>query len=132
MKPFTLFVTFLVIVLLPSCKQHEQKPKATVDTTAVPVVVAPVVKQPIDSNVLQVYIDSTGLITANGSIITLAGLDSSLKKLKARSGTVYYTRDNPVGDPPKESGKVIEMVTKQNLPLKFYTDKTFTEIVRMN
>jgi hypothetical protein len=131
MKPFILFATLLVIVLLPSCNQSEQKPKATVDTTVAPVV-PPVVKQPIDSTVLQVYIDSTGLITANGSTITLAGLDSSLKKLKARNGTVYYTRDNPVGDPPKESGKVIEMVTKQNLPLKFYTDKTFTEIVRMN
>lgn len=132
MKPFILFATFLVIVLLPSCNQNEQKPKAIVDTTTVVPVVAPVVKQPIDSNVLQLYIDSTGLITANGSTITLASLDSSLKKLKTRSGTVHYTRDNPVGDPPKESMKVIEMVTKHNLPLKFYTDKTFTEIVRMN
>ena len=86
----------------------------------------------IDSNVIKVYVDETGVITADGSPISIQGLDSALSKLKINSGVVYYSRANGQGDPPPESMKVIDLVIKYSLPISLYTDKTFSVMVKPN
>lgn len=80
----------------------------------------------IDSNIIKVYVDKMGQITANGSPISLTKLDSSFNSLKKSKGIVYYSRDNTVADPAAEYMKVIDLVTQHGLPIKFYMDKTFT------
>ena len=79
-----------------------------------------------DSNVIKVYIDKTGLITANGNLVSLTSLDSSFSNLKKNNGIVYYSRDNTQATVPDESIKVIDLVTKYHLPIRFYKDKTFS------
>ena len=84
----------------------------------------------IEPNVIKVWVEQDGMITANGSSISLEDLDSSLSKLKNTNGSVYYSRANGQGEPPAEAMKVIDLVVKYGLPIKLYTDKTFTEIVK--
>ena len=52
--------------------------------------------------------------------------------LKICNGVVYYSRDNVEAEPPEESMKVMELITKYGLPDKFYTDKTFNQPVKLN
>lgn len=82
-----------------------------------------------DSIAIKVFVDKAGQITANGQPISLALLDTSFAQLKINNGSVYYSRDNVQGDPPEESIKVMDLITKHGLPVQFYTDKTFTQIV---
>ncbi|MEO8771212.1 MAG: hypothetical protein ABI402_14050 [Ferruginibacter sp.] len=82
-----------------------------------------------DTNTIKVYVDRTGKITAGGNPTDLVSLDSAFNTLKKNKGTVYYSRDQVQGDPPAESMKVIELVAKYRLPVKFFTDKTFTQDV---
>ena len=84
-----------------------------------------------DTNVLRVYVDSLGTITADGQIITLPDLDNKMQALKNKEGIIYYSRDNPIGDPPKESMQVMDIIVKYKLPVKFFTDKTFTQVVKL-
>ena len=81
----------------------------------------------IDSTVIKVYVDKAGQITVNEKPISLKILDSSFSNLKTNNGIVYYSRDNTQEAPPKESMKVMELITKYSLSVKFHTDKTFTE-----
>ena len=85
-----------------------------------------------DSNVVKVYVELNGAITANGNPVSLVELDSSLSKLKANNGVVYYSRDNATQDAPEVAMKVMELVVKYSLPIKLFTDKTFSEIVKPN
>ena len=82
-----------------------------------------------DTNVIRVYVDKAGKITAGGNPIDLVALDSAFSKLKKTHGTVYYSRDHVQGDPPAESMKVIGLVAKYRLVVKFFTDKTFSQAV---
>lgn len=82
-----------------------------------------------DSIAIKVFIDKAGQITANGKLVSLAALDSTFSQLKINKGAVYYSRENVQEDPPAESMKVMELITKHGLPVQFYTDKTFTQIV---
>jgi hypothetical protein len=86
----------------------------------------------IDSNVVKIYVDDKGVITSNGNSISLEDLDSSFNKLKINKGIVYYSRANGQGEPPPESMKVMDLVIKHSLPIKLYTDKTFTVVVNPN
>jgi uncharacterized protein YcfL len=86
----------------------------------------------IDSNVIKVFVDKSGLITLNGNPSSLSMLDSSFKKLELSKGVVYYSRDNVEARPPEESMQVMELIIKYSLTVKFYTDKTFTQTVKLN
>jgi biopolymer transport protein ExbD len=94
----------------------------------------PIVKTeelPVDTNVIKVFVDATGKITADGDLISLADLDSSFSRLAKKEGTVYYSRSDVQGDPPQNAMAVMDLVAKHSLPVRFYTDITFTEAVRM-
>jgi hypothetical protein len=86
------------------------------------------IQRATDSLAIKVYVDKTGKITANGQLVSLITLDSSFSKLKTIKGAVYYSRDNVQQDPPEESMKVMELIIKYELPVRFYTDKTFTQV----
>jgi len=78
---------------------------------------------------VKVYVSAKGEITANGEKITIEKLDQEFAELAKDSGVVYYSRANTADDGPVESMQVIELVMKNNLPLKFYEDSTFTKPV---
>ena len=78
---------------------------------------------------VKVYVSAKGEITPNGKKITIENLDGEFAQLAKDSGIVYYSRANAADDGPVESMQVIELVMKNNLPVKFYHDSTFTKAV---
>ena len=121
----TSVLSFTVLLIIIGCSNNNQN---NTDDKALPeqkIVV-------VDSNIIKVYVDETGLITANENSISLEALDSSFSKLKASNGMVYYSRANGQGEPPPESMKVMELVIKYEVPIKLFTDKTFTIVVSPN
>ena len=120
-----LFFSLVILFTAIGCSNNNRNDKSDVGKTAPEQKIAV-----IDSNVIKVYVDQTGLITADGNPISLDGLDSSFNKLKISNGIVYYSRANGQAEPPPESMKVMEIVIKYSLPIKLYTDKTFSVLVK--
>jgi biopolymer transport protein ExbD len=83
----------------------------------------------VDSNIIKVFVEQDGKITADGVNVTINNLDSSFRKLKERNGIVYYSRSNRQGDPPQESMNVMVLIVKYSVPVKLFTDKTFTTVI---
>ncbi|OQP40715.1 hypothetical protein A4H97_13915 [Niastella yeongjuensis] len=99
---------------------------STCDKPAMPLDEVTGTAQTNDST-LQVFVASSGKITANGLPVDLTMLDSALGKLKNVHGKVFYSRENLQADPPAESMKIMDLVVKYELPVKFYIDKAFTK-----
>jgi|KBSSwiStaDraftv2_1062776.scaffolds.fasta_scaffold41933_2 biopolymer transport protein ExbD len=122
--PVGLLIIISTIITF-ACNESNQKEKS-IESSSISSDTA------IDKNVVKVYVTNSGLITADGKNISLNNLDTTLKNLKANNGIVYYSRDNAAEDPPKESMQVMELIVKYSLPVKLYTDKTFTQIIEEN
>ena len=123
----TLFLSFAILFILIGCSNSNQKDDSNSDKAA-----SQQEKVTVDSNIIKVYVEQDGKITANGNVISLKDLDSSFSKLKTSKGVVYYSRANPEGKPPQESMKVMDLIIKYSLPVKLYTDKTFSVIIKQN
>ena len=123
----TFFLSFAVLFIVIGCSNSNQNDNSKSEKAA-----SEQKKVTVDSNVIKVYVERDGKITANGNVISLKDLDSSFSKLKKSNGIVYYSRANPEGDPPQESMKVMDLIIKYSLPVKLYTDKTFSVIIKQN
>ena len=123
----TFFLSFAVLFILIGCSNSNQNDNSNSDKAA-----SQQKKGTVDSNVIKVYVERDGKITADGNVISLEDLNSSFSKLKTSNGMVYYARDNPEGDPPQESMKVMYLIVKYKLPVKLYTDKTFSVLIKQN
>ena len=117
-----LLMTIAVIALLASCNTQSTVDNQDNKTEQVKL---------DEQGVLKVYLDKKGKITSNGNDVSLEELDEQLKELKDKNGTVYYSRADVASDPPEESMKVIQLVVKHEISIKFYTDKTFKTPVKM-
>ena len=124
-KKAAFFIAILWIAV--GCSNNDQNNKADAEQT-----VSQAQQAIVDSNVVKVYVSQDGKITADGNDISLPDLDSSFSQLKQKNGIVYYSRDNVQGEPPQESMKVMDLVVKYSLPVKMFTDKTFTVVVKPN
>jgi hypothetical protein len=125
MRRLIIIISFAYFLLLSACADTTQETEQSATPNQ------PTISQkettPVDtSNVIKVYVEPSGQVIANGNPTTLNALDSSFKKLKELNGTVCYSRDNPDKDPPAESMKVIGLAVKYRLPIRLYTDNTFT------
>jgi biopolymer transport protein ExbD len=121
----TSLLSLIILFIVIGCSNSSQKDKPDVDKTA-----SEQKKMANDSNVIKVYIEENGVITADGNTLSLKDLDAALSKLKISNGTVYYSRANIEGDPPPESMKVMDILVKYGLPVRLYTDKTFSVPVK--
>jgi biopolymer transport protein ExbD len=119
MRGRTFFLYILIIVIAAGCSNNNQGSKSAQEKKT-------------DSSFIKVYVEKDGRITADEKVTSLNDLDSSFSRLKARNGTVYYSRDNGESDPPPEAMKVMELIVKYKLPVRLYTDKTFTETIHTN
>jgi len=120
-----IFFSLAIIFAVVGCSNGHKNDKTDVDKTNSENKV-----EASDPNVIKIYVDEKGLITSNGNSISLEELDSSLSKLMTNKGSVYYSRANGQGEPPPGAMKVIDLVIKYSLPIRMYTDKTFTEVVK--
>lgn len=75
--------------------------------------------------VFKVFIDNEGKIEGDGKEMDLENLDKEFEEMKQRNGMVYYSREDINADSP-EGMKVMELVVKHQLPIKFFTDETFS------
>ena len=124
MLSFLIISTFIILIGCSNDSQNEKNNSETLQTEQE--------QTSIDSNVIKVFVGLDGKITADGKEISLNNLDSSFSKLKESNGTVFYSRDIGQGEPPQEAMKVMELIVKYGLPVKLFTDKTFTVLVKLN
>lgn len=111
MKFVQLFILSLV-VLVSGCNERNQSvvPELFTDTSSL---------------FLKVYEDSMKNIFLNGHPIAKKELEVRLIRLKKKGGIVFYSCYNATEDPPANS-TTIELVKEYRLPLKMFTDSTFT------
>jgi biopolymer transport protein ExbD len=119
MRGRTFFLYIILIAVIGGCSNNKQPGKSAQEKKT-------------DSSFIKVYVEKDGRITADEKETSLSDLDSSFSRLKARNGTVYYSRDNGESDPPPEAMKVMDLIVKYKLPVRLYTDKTFTETIHTN
>ncbi len=87
----------------------------------------------IDSSILKIYVNKDGKVRVNEREISLAELDSFIDSAKSKTKTVYYSRYNAQEyEGPKESLLVLDIIVKYSLPVRFYTDSTFSQVANMN
>lgn len=135
MKQITSITIFIIFLFLTGCNNGDNENNGNSednrneDNSAVNKNTIEETTMLNDTNTIKVYVDKTGKITAGGNPTDLVSLDSAFSKLKKNKGTVYYSRDQVQGNPPAESMKIIELVAKYRLPVKFFTDRTFTQDV---
>lgn len=115
--PRILLTTALGLLLLSGC-QRESAPAA-------------VQKPGPDAKALKVKVAAQGDITADGQPVTPEQLDTRLAELKQANGEVWYTRDNPQGQPHENSMKVVALVAKYKLPIRFFSDSEFTKPAKL-
>lgn len=74
---------------------------------------------------LRIYEDSLNNIFMNGTSISLTDIEAKFVDLKRKGGMVSYSCKGATEQPPEDS-KVIDLIKKYCLPVKMYTDSTFT------
>jgi hypothetical protein len=80
-----------------------------------------------EDNYLNIHINDIGEVSVNGTVTSLEELDPLLEELKNKNGVVHYFRAKDYEGDVWE--QVLDIVTKYELPLAFFTDETFTEKV---
>ena len=129
-KTLSLSVTSLLTFIFVSCSIGSSSNTEALQTQQVNSVSQPSIQ---DTNVIKVYVDKDSLIAVNGKNVSLAGLDTLLFAAQTRGSMVYYSRYNAhVYEGPQVSLRVLDLVIKHNLRLRFYTDSTFTEVAPIN
>ena len=84
----------------------------------------------IDTNIAKVYVSADEKIMVNCKEASLSELEADLKKLPAK-GMVYYSRANASKEPPAIAKQAVELIAQRGLPIQFYTDATFTQVVKL-
>lgn|SRR5215472_5940668 len=74
---------------------------------------------------VRIHVDGAGVITVNGQVVSVADLPETLSSLKPRPTEACYSRANAQGEPPAEVMAAIKAIMALQVPVSFYTDKTF-------
>lgn len=119
MKQKNIYSCLLLIlsITLVNCADNDQR------VTTIP-------NPPADSSVLKVYLNEENNVMVNGEQVALDSLDAYISLRRNKVSNIYFSRYN-AKDPegPKEMITVIEIIAKQNLPLSFFPDSTFSTVV---
>jgi len=65
----------------------------------------------------------------NGKSVEIDALGKSLENLAKHKGIVYYGREDAKGEPHPNGLKVMEMVTRNGLPVRLSTKQDFSDHV---
>lgn len=120
---YTLLVLGLTIVLINCTNKNEA------DTKNENIETGNILKN--DSSVLKVYLNENNEVLVNGEKVELDSLNAYISSRKNKLSGFYfssYNAQDPEG--PKELITVMEILTKQNLPLALFGDSTFTTTVQ--
>ena len=75
-------------------------------------------KEPAEKPVVRLHVTYSGVISLDGEDIQAQHLATKLAEHKRSGGIVWYSRDNPHGDPSAAQFSVFEQVTAARLPIK--------------
>ena len=68
--------------------------------------------------IAKVKVDRAGRIYLNGRIVSLENLKREFSRLQKVNGAVWYHRENPHQDPPREALAVLQAIIDARLPVK--------------
>jgi len=80
-------------------------------------------------NVLKIAVRRDGNLTANGKPTTLAELDFTCRELAKQKGEVLYYREAAKEDPPPMALKVLEIVTRYDLPIRLSSKPDYSDSI---
>ena len=89
---------------------------------------APACAQPV----LKVKVFADGVIEADGRRTTVQALDGTLRAHAARSGAVWYYREDPRAEPHPNANLVIQAIIRYKLPVSLSTKPDFSDYVDEN
>ncbi|MES2132503.1 MAG: biopolymer transporter ExbD [Bacteroidota bacterium] len=122
----SLFTSILALFLLTACNSSDKPEQKNPTSSASVKAETPL---PESTARLAIYVTKDGSIFLNEQSTSLKDLEDALKQHKLKGGTVFYSRDDQQQDPPEIALQVIDLIAKYELPIQFYTDKTFTQVV---
>ncbi len=117
-----LLVAFLLALpLLAGCQGEPTKPVNAPEEPDKP--------DPNGYKLVKFIVFVNGEITANGQPITLKQVESRLQKVKSAGGTVWYHRENPDDQGHPNALKFVQLVAKNQLPMKHSEKADFSDLV---
>jgi biopolymer transport protein ExbD len=116
----------LAMGLLAACTSSEQKREEQENpASSTPAGLTP----PKATLHATIYVKKDGRIFLNQVLTDLKDLDEELKACRQKGCVIFYSRDDREQEPHNVAIQVMDLIAKQELPIQFYTDSTFTEIV---
>jgi hypothetical protein len=80
---------------------------------------------------VQVFVTATGVITLNAREVSVGALREALEAMNPPPSVVCYSREDPAGEPHPTATEVVDVIIQLRLPAAFYTDSTFTSVVKL-
>jgi biopolymer transport protein ExbD len=68
--------------------------------------------------IAKIFVQTDGTVLLNGKPTTRDNLKKELANLKARNGSVWYSRANLQGDPPPHAMDVMQAIIDARLPVR--------------
>jgi hypothetical protein len=85
-----------------------------------------VAHQPCPASAVRVFLSGSGGVLLNGRSVEASRLSTELTAIKPQPTLVCYSRERPWGKPPSTVKVVLDALIALKVPLRFYTDATFT------
>lgn len=85
-----------------------------------------------NTTVMKLYISDNGSFSVNGTSKNFRELNTALLALKAENGEVHYSRAAGINSDSPLVMEIVNLVIQHQLPIKIYTDSTFSTTVDMH
>jgi len=115
----------LASALLAGCASSEHPVEQEAPVSSTPAEIPP----PPSTLHATVYVKKDGRIYLNQVLTDLKDMDKALKECRKQGCVIFYSRDDREQEPHENAIQVMDLIAKQELPIQFYTDSTFKEIV---
>ncbi len=120
-----IFTSILALGLLTACTSSGNHQEQETPVSSRPAEIPPA-KSTLHATV---YVKKDGRIYLNQVLTDLKGLDEELKQCRQKGCVIFYSRDDREQEPHENAIQVMDLIAKQELPIQFYTDSTFKEVV---
>jgi hypothetical protein len=80
---------------------------------------------------VRIYVDAAGFTTVNGRVVRPADLSQAVTSLKPYPSGACFAPIDPLSQPRPEAVAVIKAIVELRLPVRFYTDGTFTKRAKL-
>ena len=82
-----------------------------------------------DGPIGKIAVTASGVVSFDGSAITLDGLKSKLVDLKKRNGTIWYYREAAGSAPSTQATEVLNLIARSRLPISLSTKPDYSDVV---